>query len=136
MSSLKISELTTATSATDGDLIYLASSNGDSTYTSKKITYTNFASSIQTNQYVAKTANYTIRSTDYVIDCTTNTFTVTLPTAVGIQGKRYYVKNSGTGVITIACNGSETIDEETTRVLSVQYQCILVISNGINWIIL
>ena len=136
MSSLKLSELTAATSVTDGDLLLVATSNGDSTYTSKKITYTNLASSIQTNAYVAKTGNYTVQTGDYIIDCTTNTFTITLPTAVGIQGKRYYVKNSGTGVITIACNGAETIDGETTRVLSVQYQCILLVSNGASWLIL
>ena len=47
--------------------------------------------------HVAKSANYSILETDYFIDCTSGTFTVTLPTAVGVHGKIYIVKNSGSG---------------------------------------
>jgi hypothetical protein len=47
--------------------------------------------------YAAKTATYSITSDDQVIDCTANTFTVTLPTAVGITGKRFVIRNTGSG---------------------------------------
>jgi len=65
--------------------------------------------------YVAKTATYTILTSDYTIDCTANTFTVTLPTAVGITGQIFNIKNSGTGVITVDGNGTETIDGNLTE---------------------
>ena len=50
------------------------------------------------SSYVAKTGTYTAGATDFCIDCTANTFTVTLPTAVGIAGKQYCIKNSGTEI--------------------------------------
>ena len=86
--------------------------------------------------YAAKTTTYTITATDSVIDCTTGTFTVTLPTAVGCTGRQYVIKNSGTGAITVACNGAQTIDGVTTSVLGTQYQSLTVVSNNANWIII
>jgi len=85
--------------------------------------------------YRAITTLRTLDATDYQIECTANSFTVTLPTAVGIQDKVYSIKNSGTGTITIACNGAQTIDGETTQSLS-QYDNIVVMSNNANWVII
>lgn len=86
--------------------------------------------------YVAKTAGYTPTVTDYTIDCTTGTFSVTLPTAVGITGRIYVIKNSGTGVITIATTSAQTIDGASTQTLSTQYSAYMVQSTGANWIII
>ncbi len=86
--------------------------------------------------YTAQTTTYSIKNTDHTIDCTSGTFTVTLPTAVGIQGKIYVIKNSGTGTITVATTSSQTIDGTTTKIISVQYDKITVQSNGTNWIII
>jgi len=86
--------------------------------------------------YAAKTTTYTITATDSVIDCTSGTFTVTLPTAVGCTGRQYVIKNSGTGAITVACNGAQTIDGVTTSTLGTQYQSLTVVSNNANWIII
>lgn len=83
--------------------------------------------------FVSKTANYTVKATDHFINCTSNTFTVTLPTAVGIVGKPYIIKNSGTGAITVDGDGTETIDDATTATLNNQYESITVTSNGANW---
>lgn len=85
--------------------------------------------------YVAKTSTYSITSADYTIDCTSGTFTATLPTAVGISGRLYVVKNSGAGVITIACTGGQTIDGSATQTLAAG-QSYTVQSNNVNWIIL
>ncbi len=85
--------------------------------------------------YSAKTATYSIGSSDYLIDCTANTFTVTLPTAVSITGRIYVIKNSGSGVITVATTSSQTIDGNTTATLN-QYDSITIMSNGSNWIII
>lgn len=89
-----------------------------------------------TTGYVAKTAIYTATASDSTINCTANTFTVTLPTAVGITGRRYDIKNSGTGTITVDGDGTETIDGGLTAVLSTQYDSITVQSDGANWIII
>ena len=85
--------------------------------------------------YLAITALRTLDATDYQVDCTANTFAVTLPTAVGITGRVYSIKNSGTGVITVATTSSQTIDGVTTQTLN-QYDNIVVMSNGANYIIL
>lgn len=89
----------------------------------------------QPQAYIEKSANYTILTTDYTVNCTANTFTITLPTAVGSQGRIYNIKNSGTGIITIATTSSQTIDGITTQTLN-QYDSIAVQSDGTNWIII
>ena len=86
--------------------------------------------------YVAKTSNYTITTSDFLIDCTSGTFTVTLPTAVGIEGQCFVIKNSGTGIITVATTSSQTIDGVTTQVIPTQYSSFKVMSNNANWIII
>ncbi|MFA5207147.1 MAG: hypothetical protein WC428_00455 [Candidatus Paceibacterota bacterium] len=77
--------------------------------------------------YTASTTN------DYIIDVTGGTFTLMLPTAVGKRGKQYIIKNSNTGVLTIACYGAQTIDGITTATISTQYQSIRIVSDGNNW---
>jgi len=84
--------------------------------------------------YTAVTSNYTVGEDDYVVDATTGSFPITLPTAVGITGKNYLIKNSGSGVITVDGYGSETIDDEISLILN-QYGSVQLISDGINWII-
>lgn len=86
--------------------------------------------------YTAKTTTYAVLSTDFTIDCTSGTFTVTLPTAVGCAGRIYNIKNSGAGVITVATTSSQTIDGSTTAVIAIQYWSITVQSTGANWIII
>lgn len=85
--------------------------------------------------YTAQTGTYSILATDYTIDCD-GTFTATLPTAVGITGRQYVIKNTGTGTITVATTSSQTIDGSTTQAIAVQYDYLKVQSNGSNWIII
>lgn len=84
--------------------------------------------------YAAKTANYTAVINDYV-NCTTGTFTVTLPTAVGVAGRSIKIKNTGTGVITIATTSSQTIDglASTTIKMGTAGDYMEVSSDGANW---
>jgi len=42
-------------------------------------------------KYTPVSGTYTIKTTDCVVDCTANTFTVTLPTATGIQGQLFTI---------------------------------------------
>jgi len=67
--------------------------------------------------YVEVTSTYTVTSDDYAVEATSGTFTINLPTAVGIKGKIYQIKNSGSGVITVDANGGQTIDGQTTQTL-------------------
>lgn len=90
--------------------------------------------SIATN-LVQKTGAYVITSTDFTVECTSGTFTVTLPTAVGINGRIYVVKNSGAGTITLAADGAETIDGSATQPIA-SGASIMVQSNNSNWIII
>ena len=89
----------------------------------------------QSGTYLAITAIRTLDITDYQIECTANTFTVTLPTAVGIEGRVYSIKNTGTGTITVDGNAEETIDGSLTQLLS-QWDNIKIMSNNANWIII
>lgn len=85
--------------------------------------------------YVAKTGTYTITASDFTIDCTSGTFTVTLPTAVGIKDRVYVIKNSGAGLITLATTSSQTIDGLTTQPIAAG-AVMWVQSNNANWIII
>ena len=89
--------------------------------------------------YVAKTATYTATANDYLIDCTANTFTVTLPTAVGITGRIYEIVNSGAGTITVATTSSQTFvnvtaTPTTLSLIAALAKSVRVMSNGANWI--
>lgn len=91
--------------------------------------------STTTLPFTSQTSTYVVDNLDCVVNCTSGTFTVTLPTAVGIEGQYFIIKNSGTGVITIDGDGSETIDGAGNKILAVQYESMTVVSNGSNWIV-
>ena len=93
------------------------------------------ASSISVKAYSEKSANYTVESSnDFLIHYTSGSYTVSLPTAVGITGQEFEIKNSGTGTITVDADGTETIDDSLTKTLA-QYDAIKVMSSGTNWMI-
>lgn len=83
--------------------------------------------------YNAQTTTYQVAETDYTVNATSGTFTITLPTAVGITGRLYVIKNSGAGTITVATTSAQTIDGQSTETLN-QYDSLMVQSNGANWI--
>lgn len=83
---------------------------------------------------VSKTANYTATAADNKILCA-GTFTITLPTAVGIQGKDYQIINTAQGVITVDGDGTETINNSLTATLDSIWAFITVMSDNTNWII-
>lgn len=89
----------------------------------------------QSNALTSVSANYTALATDSTINCTANTFTVTLPTAIGFTGRLYIVKNSGSGTITVNTTLSQTMDGQLTQTLS-QYDSLSIQSDGANWIII
>ena len=85
--------------------------------------------------YRLTTVATSFSSTDYTIDCTGTPFTITLPTAIGIQGRIYLLKNSSGGTKTLATTASQTIDGSTTQTRT-SGNFIKVQSNNANWIII
>lgn len=88
---------------------------------------------------VAKTANYTLTLADDVVTGSVSggAFTLTLPSAVGLTGRQFLIKRTdqtlGT-LLNIATTSSQTINGSTTTTLATQYEELLVISDGSNWI--
>lgn len=63
-------------------------------------------------------------------------FTVTLPTAVGYQGRQFTIKRvDASNTITVDGNGSETIDGGANVALDGNYESVTVVSDGANWLI-
>ncbi len=79
-----------------------------------------------------KSTTYVLTSADETI-LADGTFDVTLPSAVGLEGKEFTIKNIGSGTITILPDGTETIDGAGNKVLSVQYSFVKVISDNVEW---
>jgi len=89
---------------------------------------------------VTKTADYTLVALNSVVlcDATTASFTITLPTAVGVEGKYYTIKKIDVSVNTVTVDGagSETIDGEITQIIQNKNVSITIVSNGANWLII
>lgn len=85
--------------------------------------------------YRAVTATTTFLAGDYTINCTSGTYTVNLPTAVGRAGQIYVTKNSGAGTITLDGSGAETIDGAATQTVSAG-TALTVQSTNVGWIII
>ena len=72
-------------------------------------------------------------NTDYVY-LASSTITITLPTATG-NADLYTVKRVGTGTVTVNATAG-SIDGSTSINLTIQYQSLEFLSDGINWNIL
>lgn len=82
------------------------------------------------------TSTYAILETDVYIfaDTTSNDITVTLPTAVGVGGKNYVIKNISTGIITVNTTSSQTIDNQASGTVTLlQDDALSVVSDNSNW---
>jgi len=134
----KMSELIGTTTLADEDLFDTSQYVSPSSYRSRKVTFEVIKEFLLKAPlpYVSKTANYTLTEADYLVNCTANSFDITLPTAVGIEGKVYCVKNSGTGTITLKTTSSQTIDGNASGTITLaQWNSVSVISTGANWLI-
>lgn len=93
--------------------------------------------SISTN-YRTFTAATVASATDNVLVFTGPDATVlTLPTAVGISGRSYQIKNASltdpTPSLTVETLAGQTIDGLTSWTVNVLYEAITIVSNGANW---
>ena len=72
----------------------------------------------------------------HLIDTSGGTVTLTLPAAANVSGNTYEITAVDVSdAATIDGNGSETINGSTTYVFSVNYETIIIRSDGSNWII-
>ena len=88
--------------------------------------------------YTGQSANYTASVNDFVgMDATGGARTVTLPTSSGNAGKRIAVKklDSSSNAVTVDGDSAETIDGAATFDLRQQYDTLVVVSDGTNWVI-
>jgi hypothetical protein len=121
----------------DGDCIS-DSSIPTAKYEDASITKAKLANGAKDLTVAAKTAAYTMTASDEFVhvDATSGAVTISLPTAVGITGRRYTVKkvDSSSNKVTIDASSTETIDGALTKDLSSRYQTIDIVSNGSNWL--
>lgn len=89
--------------------------------------------------YITSTAvNLSATAFMDVILTTADGKTITLPTAIGITGKVYTVKQTAAHAAgtTIATSGGQTIDGAATKTTSAQYKSYTMVSDGANWAII
>lgn len=60
--------------------------------------------------------------------------TVTLPSAAGLIGREINIIRTGTGLVTIATTGAETISGDTFLDLTTQWDSVVMVSDSSNWI--
>ena len=103
-----------------------------------------FMSGMATHTQTVTAASDTLVTTDCVVlcDCTSNAITINLPLAnisgTGAAGKTYHIKkiDSTSNTVTIDGNGSETIDGDLTKVITSQWDSLMIVSDGSNWYII
>lgn len=130
---------------TVSDAVYDASWNGNTTTApSKNAVYDKIetlgggsaytVTSVTSATYnEAATANETI----LLCNCASNDITVNLPTAVGNTATFQIKKiDSTANEVTIDPFSTQTIDEETSLIISYQNSSVTLKSNGVNWVII
>lgn len=81
-----------------------------------------------------KISDYTLETTDYIINATTGTWTATLPSAAGITGQEFIINNSGGGTITVSASVGQNISGVASIMLGLN-ESVKIVSTGANWII-
>jgi len=84
---------------------------------------------------VVTTTTHTIEDEDIVIvddDTAAGAVAITVPTAVNNEGRWVHIKKIGsTGSVT--CTAPETIDNSANQIISVQYDNMKIVSDGLEW---
>jgi hypothetical protein len=88
---------------------------------------------------VTVTGDYTVLSSDsmVLVDASSGPITITLPLVSTVAGETFTVKkiDSSANAVTIDGSASETIDGETTKVLTNQWWALTMNSNSTAWFI-
>ena len=86
----------------------------------------------RTRVVVTKTVNATLVQEDTIL-CNGAAMTLTLPTAVGITGHTFTIKNVNAVSLPLATTSSQTIDGAAPGTLA-QWAYFTVMSDGANWV--
>ncbi|MEN9724203.1 MAG: hypothetical protein RJB38_2189, partial [Pseudomonadota bacterium] len=90
-------------------------------------------------KFFSRTSSGTIAVDDSIIaaNAATAAFSLTLPSASGIEGRQYIVKktDSSANPVTLVGTGSQTIDGASSYLLGLQNQHVSVVSDGNNWVV-
>jgi hypothetical protein len=90
--------------------------------------------SLLVTAYAEKTLNYTVSPSDVTVVLLSGSYTFTLPYASTVRGQIFYLKNNGTGILTISA--AELIDGSYTQTLTNQYETLQLQSGTNKWVIL
>jgi hypothetical protein len=112
--------------ASDPHTQYLTAAEGNAAYATVPVVITRAASNVE----AATTGEIVILASNAA------GLTITLPTAVGTTARYTVKKILASGVVTVACNGAQTIDDGATAVLASQYEAITLVSDNLNWSII
>lgn len=86
--------------------------------------------------YKERSSNYTLQDSDRTLNCTANTFTVTLPDSLLFANRIFAIKNTGAGVVTVDTSDvAQLIDGSATESLSTG-DAITVQSTSSGWIVI
>ena len=137
MTNPSLTRVLTSDGTTTGAIAQSGLTYNGSQLTVSGLTYTSGITSVSGIIFKQVTINssYTATTEDYMIDITGGTFTVSLPTAVGQQGRLLVVKNNGGGAVTVDPYGSETIDGKPFVILG-ETNSVQLSSNGTEWVAL
>jgi len=142
-SSIYVTIRNTGDSAYEGDY-YITSASSATNLRNFFVYNHTYKSDYEDSSYdpvVTKTANYVATGSEGIIfvDATSMDIYVSLPTAVGNEGKQIIIKAISIGgayAVTINCNESgQTIDGEVTQDLA-ENKAMVLVSNGTNWYII
>jgi len=89
----------------------------------------------QFNAISTITGNYTTTMSDNILSVTSENVTITLQSAVGIDGKEFTIKNHSNGVIYVNTTLGELIDIETEIMID-SYDSRRFVSEGAHWLII
>ncbi len=86
-----------------------------------------------------KTSNTNLTALDSVVlaSAAASALVMTLPSAVGIDGRQYTIKkvDASKNKVTIQPTGTEKIDLDTLYVLTQQFEFVIIVSDGTNWVV-
>jgi len=87
------------------------------------------------SNYVEVAADYTLTASNSIVNFISGSFTATLPTAIGIIGRQFTIKNTGVGTITLDAFSTQTIDGVLTQSILAN-ESLTVVSTNTNWILI
>lgn len=123
-------------STTVSNQIVIGNASNTSSYIYGDLTTSALTTAGRISKLVTVTSNYTILPSDEIITANSSTaINIYLPSAIGITGRTYTIKNINTGWVTLRPSLSQKIDGSNTFELQNRYSFIKVVSNGSIWLV-